>query len=384
MFEEITKPRFDLATSVTFQESKTIPVYNWFYYKEGFSPRLVKTIVRENDLKGTGLDVFCGTGTTNLALSEMGLKNVGFDINPLMVLIAKVKTHSFDYEKTGELAKKIVSEKIKIDFNWSTQLVEEKKYFPRENFQEILELREAVFALEEGSEKNFLKLVLASIIIPCSYILKDGGVLKLQKRSTPSSKKFFERKLKEMLKEAKKRKLNAESQIFQIDSRDFELNKKIDFVITSPPYLNNVDYSKVYAFETSLLFPKEYHELRKNSLRSHAFTSYKETEEFDLEKLKKVLETERIPLQALSYLSDLKKVIKNCNKYLNNEGRMFFNVANGVYEESRLKLDHGIAYLMEEEGFQVNEIIVARNIPVYLKSGEKFTTTESIVVGTKN
>ncbi|VVB71419.1 Uncharacterised protein [uncultured archaeon] len=233
-------------------------------------------------------------------------------------------------------------------------------------------------------EKNFLKVVLASMITPCSFIHKDGGVLKIEKRSVPPAKKYFERKAKEMLKEAKKRILKAESQIFQVDSRDFELNKKVDFIITSPPYLNNVDYSKVYAFETSLIFPKEYHEFSKNTLRSHAFSSDKDNEEFDLDQIKKLLETDRVPLQALNYLSDLKKVIKNCYKYTNKNAKIFFNVANGVYEESRLTLDNALAFLMEEEGFEINEILVARKIPVYLKSGNRFTTRESIVVAEKN
>ncbi|VVB71418.1 Modification methylase MjaII [uncultured archaeon] len=142
MFEEKLKERFDLATSVTFQESKNISVYNWFYYKEGFSPRLVKTFVREYSLEGLGLDVFCGTGTTNLALCEMGLKNVGFDFNPLLALVAEVKTTEFDYDKTSLLIKKVINEKPKIDFNWKTQLVEETKYFTKQNYDEILELRE--------------------------------------------------------------------------------------------------------------------------------------------------------------------------------------------------------------------------------------------------
>ncbi len=383
MFEEKLVERFDLATSVTFQESKNISVYNWFYYKEGFSPRLVKTLVREYGLEGRGLDVFCGTGTTNLALCEMGLKNVGFDFNPLLALVAEVKTSEFDYEKASRLIQEIIIDKPRTEFKWHTHLVEEFKYFSKQNYEEILELRESISNLEEGMEKNFLNLVLASMISPCSYILKDGGVLKFQKRSVPPAKKYFERKAKEMLKEAKKRILKAESQIFRLDSRDFEVNKKVDFIITSPPYLNNVDYSKVYAFETSLIFPKEYNEFSKHTLRSHAFTSDKDNEEFDLNLMKKVFETDKVPVQALNYISDLKKVIKNCYKYTNKDGKIFFNVANGVYEESRLTIDKALAYIMQEEGFEVKEILVARKLPVYLKSGNRFVTRESIIVAEK-
>jgi len=54
---------------------------------------LIKKYVEKDDVV---FDPFCGSGVTLLQASVNGHKSIGFDINPLALLIAKVKTQKYD------------------------------------------------------------------------------------------------------------------------------------------------------------------------------------------------------------------------------------------------------------------------------------------------
>ena len=70
---------------VNFSQTSNIPIHNWYYYQEGFSPELVETILKAleiNEEKPVIFDPFAGSGTT---LVESVLKNrngLGIDFDP--------------------------------------------------------------------------------------------------------------------------------------------------------------------------------------------------------------------------------------------------------------------------------------------------------------
>ena len=71
------------------------PIHRWYYYKEGFSPKLPKLLV--DKLKAgttkTVVDPFAGIGTTGLALrSHPAVKTViGVDYSPFASFVGKAK-----------------------------------------------------------------------------------------------------------------------------------------------------------------------------------------------------------------------------------------------------------------------------------------------------
>ena len=78
-----TKERIDWGSLATYTPNRKEPVYNWLYYKEGFSKQLVMKILdvfgaREGQLV---LDPFCGSGTTCVAALVTGRHYVGLDNN---------------------------------------------------------------------------------------------------------------------------------------------------------------------------------------------------------------------------------------------------------------------------------------------------------------
>jgi hypothetical protein len=90
--------KLEFGPLATFMPNKARPVYNWLYYKEGFSRELVIKLLNmfSPDRKDWVLDPFCGVGTTLLACLESGVNSVGFDVHPLSVFASRVKLAEYD------------------------------------------------------------------------------------------------------------------------------------------------------------------------------------------------------------------------------------------------------------------------------------------------
>ena len=84
---------------VNFSQTKNLPIHRWFYYQEGYSPKLVENIINHLNLNKRKnifvFDPFAGSGTTLLKSKEMGYKSVGFEINPFSAFMIKVKTRNY-------------------------------------------------------------------------------------------------------------------------------------------------------------------------------------------------------------------------------------------------------------------------------------------------
>ena len=81
-YRKLIEHKLGLGMHATFVPSKKEPVYNWLYYKEGFSKGLVFHVIDMFGLKeGTVLDPFCGCGTTISVARKLNRKYIGIDIS---------------------------------------------------------------------------------------------------------------------------------------------------------------------------------------------------------------------------------------------------------------------------------------------------------------
>jgi hypothetical protein len=263
--ELVQKP--ELGRLMTFELSRDKPLHGWFWYKEGYAPEIVEYALHgEGRGGGTGggavLDPFCGVGTTLLAAKNLGLPSVGVDASPLAAFVSRTKTADYgpaDLEAVEAfLARDIRPGRearggdvpggsggnAEGSLRWDFELFSPRAAFPRRNYNEILAIRSAI-EHEEGRARDLLLLALLSVLPQASIILKDGGVLRImkEKRALPA-KEIFRRKAKRMVRELHERPVRGpEPQVYLGDARALGMEKEsVGSVITSPPYLNNIDY----------------------------------------------------------------------------------------------------------------------------------------------
>src|SRR5713101_5166698 len=64
---------------------------SWYPYYAGFSPYFAQSLLASSGLNRTAciLDPWNGSGTTTAAAATLGYRTYGYDLNPVMVIVAK-------------------------------------------------------------------------------------------------------------------------------------------------------------------------------------------------------------------------------------------------------------------------------------------------------
>lgn len=338
-----SKPEWGFYTG--FVPNKKRPVYNWFYYKEGFSRELVVNALEILGVKdGKILDPFCGSGTGLLACKEMQMESIGFDIQPSSLLAARVKTRDYSEPILADIItciddmRKEEFEKIRKS---PPPIV--RRVFPRHNLDDLLFVKNMIDRFTLVHAREFLLIALINAAMKCSWAWKDGGLIRVEKRPVAPLKKMFFRVASRMLKEAMTIK-GPEPLIRAEDARDMPLqDDSISCIITSPPYLNQIDYTKVYAVENWIAGGGAEEPMRSfMGLGSEdAFMPW-------------------LPAQAAAYFSDMQKFLKEAYRVCKIGAKIAIILGNAYFPppNSPVECDTIMAGLAEQTGFQIDKIIV--------------------------
>lgn len=362
---------------VTFAKCKREPIYNWFYYKEGYSGELVWNLLRELNIEknSTILDPFCGTGNTLLACKQAGYNAIGFDILPLSVFVSNTKLQEgYDLELLHEKIREITRLKFgETRLKWpDLKFIDIRKSFSRYARKDILFFKERIMEIEDEKIRNFMLLSLLSIVIPSSNIKRDGGVLKIvKKRHLPPVRHLLKNKLKRMYRDLKRARPFPRGTVAEArlgDARSLPLRpESVDACITSPPYLNWVDYTKVYGLELALLVgPEEIEVLRKRSIRSHVGAECRRRIGLRSKRMEEILDKisekpgfVKHPQVVEGYFDDMYMSMRSIHRSLKEGGKVALVVGNVCLPNITIDTDLILAELAEDIGFRVKEILVA-------------------------
>ncbi|MFH0929511.1 MAG: DNA adenine methylase [Candidatus Aenigmatarchaeota archaeon] len=340
----------ELKELVTYIPNKIEPIHNWYYFKEGFSKQLVDVFIDKFNLnnKSLVLEPFCGSGTVPLSCKQRGIKSISFDVSPFFVFVSKVKTRDYDLEKL----KQDIDTAISWRFERPDRIPNDKyirKVFSKYTLQDTMFYKKKILEVEDEYSRDFLLLALVDSAIKSSWTMKDGAVVKIQKRGKPPLKKFFKYKVKKMFKDLKRSEINpVETTVNLGDSRKLDIDDNtVDAVITSPPYLNKIEYSKIYNIETSLFF-----DFPESRVRSYIGSN--------IDKMGKEL-GEDFPLTAKAYFSDINDVLRELHRVCKDGAKLAIVIGGGCYPDRAIECDRITAELAEKIGFVVREVLVARN-----------------------
>ncbi len=366
-----------LGPLMTFELSKRRPIHGWFWYKEGFAPELFSRCIRQREL-GPVLDPFCGVGTALLAAKQSGVDSIGVDASPLAVFVSKIKTQDYTMDDIDAM-KAFLGKRTKAEGHpaWDFELFSPRTAFPKRNYNQILALRYAIED-EEPKVRDLLLLALLSVLPQASIVLKDGGVLKIRKdkRALPA-KEIFKRKVKRMAKELGQSGHGHVPSVFLGDARGLDISDdSIGHVLTSPPYLNNIDYSKVYGLELSLLHMSkaETEEMRMRAVRSFI------GKQMDVQEMPPEVGElgHNIPIIG-TYFKDMEQAIAEMRRVLRTGGEAHIVVSNSVIHQTHVMVDEIFAQMAERIGFSDSEIVIGAERIADVRP-QRIKTRESIVI----
>lgn len=367
---------------VTYVPNKTIPIYNWFKFKEGFSRQLVLNLSVKFGLKNDAIvyDPFVGCGTSLLACKELGLTAIGTDMLPVAVFVSQAKITDWPNRDTLlRAAQKLFAIPFKTPNSTLPQIRIINLAFPAEVQEQIMFFKEQLDAFEQPI-RNFLLLGLLSILESVSLTSKDGQFLRLVDKPIPSVRDALHAMLLSMISDlstmrAFSVKAKGNASVMLGDARDLclpaNLHGNVDAVITSPPYLNRYDYSRSYVLELCLLNVQSHQDLvavRHSLLRSHIESRDHENKTINLPALdeilaelhQKELNNERVPIMVKAYFEDMNLVIKNLATYLKPGGKVALVVANAQFAGESIPTDLFLSELAAKHGLDTEEIWITR------------------------
>lgn len=272
------------------------PVHDWYRFVLSFPPHLVQEYIEKFGIEhgDVVLDPFCGTGTTNVECKKLGITSIGVEANPITYFASSTKCNwDADAFQMCQEAKQIAYQATHLINNCVElrHLTEEQNRLLLKNsisekpLSQVLILRDTIFAAHSQYENYFL-LALAKNIVYSYSNLKFGPEVGI------SRKKIYDVDVISLwLDQILIMQKDIQQYSFQNDVSSFIINgdsrsisnlpikEKVNFVITSPPYPNEKDYSRTTRLESVLLgfinSKEQLRSVKKQFIRSNTKNVYR-------------------------------------------------------------------------------------------------------------
>ncbi len=333
------------------------------------------------------LDPMAGSGTTLAVAVRHGHHAVGFDTDPLAVLMASVWCAKVDPKTIQDKASVVLKRATAIADEISLRLAyprgctdsESKRFlrywFDSANRRKLYALSETIRRLRNEEVKTVLWCAFSRMIIK-----KSGGVSlamdvphsrphKVTSKSKADAFLVFEDAVRQLL-----RALNNSSPIkgkvrMRIgDARQLPLRRNsIDLVITSPPYLNAIDYMRGH--KLSLVW-MGYSIPQLRGIRGSNVGCERSRYSIDDETIT-TLKTHicshkhlpsRLTGMIHTYLEDLHSIISEIERVLAPGGKVVFVVGNSNFQGIFIRNSLAVRHLAEQCGLKLVKS-TRRNIP---------------------
>jgi DNA modification methylase len=388
-FYSIVKPREDWSFSHISRAETSEITHSYHKYPAKFIPQLARAIIEEYTNKNEVIwDPFCGSGTLNLEAFRTERHSIGTDINPVAILISKVKTtplvpdvlenfcddllHSIDSVPKRDMSF-YISEDI---MNGNIGVL--KKWFSKESLIELGHILWILKNTNKGDYQYFALCAFSSVLKRSSYWLNSSVKCQFDPTKNPKSPGFYFRdqiyKMKKtnylFFEEARRNSTNV--QIFIHDAKK-NLNlpdTKIDFVITSPPYLVSYDYSDIFRLSTYFLFYDDFSDQENYQYFRKKFigTLLRKTENdhlaLDLHKFEKIhlINDTSLKRSLLEYYKDMKLFFESVRNILKENGRLIMVIGDSEFRKVKIPNAYFLSLIAENNGW-ILEDVFERDVP---------------------
>ena len=257
---------------ITFRSNESLPVHRWWPYVQGFSAEFVEGILATNRI-GPGttvLDPFAGSGTTLVEARRAGATAWGTELLAPAVLAARVKTHfELDPGLLDRAAERVLGRAEKRRPGALPFLRETERQFSAAALRDLTRLRDAL-PREGPPMANALRLAFGRALIPSSRLHRSPclGYARHPRdgRATPFER--FRAAVDEMVEDlgsisARGDSFGPPATVALRDARNGGwAERSVDLAVTSPPYVNGMDYVMNYKVDLAWLgYARSYSDL---------------------------------------------------------------------------------------------------------------------------
>jgi len=317
-------------------------------YPARFIPQIPLTFIKLfTEEKETVLDPMCGCGTTLVEAFLNNRNSIGNDFNPLAALITKVKTTLIDENDFRYFNRKLAVMKRYLDLDY--RRVDERinnlpnrkisKIFNRVVISKLEAIRETLLEVKEEGHKDLFDFGRVALSSTIWSLVENGNGIGVDT--------LFLKKVKSMQKElnimAKTVKNVPEVKVICGDARKLEVEtNSIDLIVTSPPYVNALDYYRAHMYNM-LWLGMDFDLFRKHEIGGHSH--------FIINRFRLLSE----------YLGDMLRSMIEMNRVLKENKLCVIVVGNSSLEYELIESHKFFAEMGEKIGFKPIKTIF-RNI----------------------
>jgi DNA modification methylase len=383
---------------IQFSPNTNESVHRWSPYVQGFSASFVQNTLDKYKSDYTSpiiLDPFAGSGTVIVQTKMNGFKSFGVELNPLLHFIGTTKINSWQTSPLDFLqAAETLPTKHKFQ---APEFLKSSNQFNPKVLRNLEIIKSGIDSLKLNYEqdkqiRNLLLLAFASILIDCSNLKRSPclGYSPTKKVADDAPFHFFRRKIQQIAEDlwslqGKYRDfILTESQISLGNSMTFEHQEKYDLAVTSPPYMNGLDYVINYKIEMGWLgFADNHKELKtvkdemvvcdnvsKGLIQNFALQKERYTNSWIDEIKEEIAQNiekrgayrrNDMPEIVHKYFDDMHKIMKNVVSSLKNNGRFILVVGDSLIADVYLPTDLILAKIGKELGLEIESIEKARD-----------------------
>jgi hypothetical protein len=280
-------------------------VHRWYRIIMGFDWKLVESLIDRLHITPahTVLDPFCGAGTTLVQCKKQGIDSIGIDANPVCILASQVKANwRLEPNRLTAALDDVLERAASIEIEGGIEKDTAYRYLLDSGMidrgwlslhkaRKVIALSTAIKnALRKPAERHFFQLALASALVHRIADIKFGPeVYCLAEPKRSAVIQSFASQATTMIEDisriSEQQSSMASTKIAFGDSRRIDVlhaaaPKGVDFVITSPPYPNEHDYTRSTRLELILLdhvrLPIDLQPLKQRMVRCNTKGLYKE------------------------------------------------------------------------------------------------------------
>ncbi len=249
--------------SITFRSNEDLPVHRWWPYVQGYSAEFVRGILDGPEPEGTltVLDPFAGSGTTLVEARRAGARAIGSELLPPAALAARVKTRfELDPERLRAAGAKVRRAAARRGPGPPPFLRETKRQFAPEALGQLTRLRDALPA-EGTPDGDAVRVAFDRVLIPSSRLHRSPclGYRRNPRDDGPPPFDRFDAAIEEMAGDLRalartRRRWGPAAEVRTEDARTLGWpDGAADLAVTSPPYVNGMDYVMNYKLDLAWL-----------------------------------------------------------------------------------------------------------------------------------
>jgi len=385
------------AQPIQFTPNVNEHIHRWAPYVQGFSALFVQSIFhqyRKVYRNPVVLDPFAGCGTVLVQAKLNGFKSVGTELNPLLHFIANTKLNCWDVSPNHLL--KTFKEMPRNKRRPAPSFLKSASQFRPQVLHNLELINGGIAATEASTEKqknikDLLMLAFSAILVECSNLKRTPCLGYVKNKIVEDTAPFvlFDQKVHQIADDLRliqsqyKDCIDTESQVTCANAMTFRHRAKFDLAITSPPYMNGLDYVMNYKIEMGWLeFVHGQKDLKKikddmvvcdnvskglicrfYNCPSTYTNSWIEDIKINIEAnigRRGVYRREDMPYIVHKYFDDLYQVMKNVVSSLKSGGRFILVVGDSLIADVYVPTDLLIAKVGSDLGLEIEKIEKAR------------------------